>query len=232
VADELSLRRVAAVRRRRLRLLGTVLIAYGLLGIALFVGVAYALDRPIDEAGRLTVSIEGQRGALLESLEEASLTIGLTAEGIDGMDDSLAQAQAATERASVLSLGVATSMYELRNAMTISLFGAQPLIGLAGGFEQSGQQLEQLSQDVAAIGQALDANRGDAREVAESMRRLSTSVEELTQSVRDGPALEISSDAIEGMRLGIYAVIAWMLALALGCVAAGMACWLSARSPR
>ncbi|CAN5842757.1 hypothetical protein BH24CHL6_BH24CHL6_16230 [soil metagenome] len=232
VATQLTLRRMAAARRRRLRLLGTILIAYGLLGIALFAGVAYALDRPIDEAGRLTVSIEGQRGALLESLEEASLTIGLTADGVAGMDASLAQAQAATERASVLSLGVATSMYELRNAMTISLFGAQPLIGLAGGFEQSAQQLEQLSRDVAAIGQALDANRGDALEVAESMRRLSTSVEQLTESVRDGPALEVSSDAVEGMRLGIYAVIAWMLALAVGCVAAGVACWLSARAPR
>ncbi|HUG48391.1 MAG TPA: hypothetical protein VMP67_08270 [Candidatus Limnocylindria bacterium] len=227
---DLALRRAASRRRRRLRLLGTLLIAYGLLGIGLFAGVALAVDRPIDEAGRLTVSLEGQRGALLDSLSEASRTIDEAADGVLNMDGSLEQAQAATERAATLSVGVAASMYELRNAMGLSILGAQPLIGLAAGFDQTGQQLELLAQDVAAIGEALDSNRGDAREVAEAMDRLSASIETLGDSVRDGPALEVSSDALASMRLGLYAVIAWMLLLAAGCVGAGIYCWMAARS--
>ena len=221
--------RAEARRRRLLRLLGTILIAYGLLGIVLFVGVALAIGGPIDEAGRLTVSIEGQRGALLESLEQASLTIGQAATGVRGMDGSLEQARQATDRASLLSQGVAVSMYELRNAMGLTILGAQPLIGLAAGFDQAGQQLELLSQDVAAIGEALSSNRGDARMVATSLDRLSESVGDLTQSVREGPGLQVSSDALEAMRLGLYALVGWMLLLASGCVVAGVACWLAAR---
>jgi hypothetical protein len=228
VAEAMALR-MDARRRRLLRFVGTVLIAYGVLGIVLFVGVAYAIERPIDEAGRLTVSIEGQRGAVLESLEQASLTVDEAAGGIRGMDASLAQAGQATERAAQLSIGVATSMYELRNAMSLSIFGTQPLIGLAAGFNDAGQQLELLAVDVAAIGEALEANRDDAAAVAASLDQLSVSVAALTQAVRDGPALEVSSDALDGMRLGIYAVIAWMLALAVGCVAGGVACWMAAR---
>ncbi len=227
-AEELA-RRARIRRQRGLRLLGTILVAYGALGIVLFIGVAYAIERPIDEAGRLTVSIEGQRGALLESLEQAALTIDEAAAGIRGMDSSLARAGEATDRASQLSLGVAASMYELRNAMTIQILGTQPLIGLAAGFDQSGQQLELLAEDMATIGEALEANRDDADAVAVSLGELSESVDTLTRAVRDGPALEVSSDALDGMRHGIYAVIAWMLALAVGCVAGGVACWMAAR---
>jgi hypothetical protein len=223
-------RRHHARRRRVLRTAGTVLIAYGVLGVLLFAAVAYAVDRPIDEAGRLTVSIEGQRGALLASLEQASTTIEEAAVGVRGMDASLEQAGQATDRAAQLSVGVAASMYELRNAMGLTVFGIQPLIGLAAGFDETGQQLELLAQDVAAIGIALEANRGDAVAVADSLAQLSRAVDELTQAVADGPALQVSSEALDGMRLAIYGVIAWMLALAVGCIAGGVACWRAASS--
>jgi hypothetical protein len=223
-------RRHYARRRSVLRTVGVVLIAYGVLGVLLFAGVAYAVERPIDEAGRLTVSIEGQRGALLASLEQASATIEEAAIGVRGMDASLEQAGQATDRAAQLSVGVAASMYELRNAMGLTVFGVQPLIGLAAGFDETGQQLELLAQDVAAIGIALEANRGDAVAVADSLAQLSRAVDDLTQAVADGPALEVSSEALDGMRLAIYGVIAWMLALAVGCIAGGVACWRAANS--
>lgn len=224
-ADHDVARRRFARRRRVLRAVGSVLIAYGVLGVLLFAGVAYAVERPIDEAGRLTVSIEGQRGALLASLEQASATIDEAAVGMRGMDASLEQAGQATDRAAQLSVGVAVSMYELRNAMELTVFGVQPLIGLAAGFDETGQQLELLAQDVAAIGSALEANRDDATAVADSLTQLSRTVEDLTGAVADGPVLEVSSDALDGVRLAIYGVIGWMLALAVGCIAGGVACW-------
>lgn len=227
-AEQIALR-LESRRRRFLRVAGSVLVLYGLAGLVLFAAVAVSIGQPIDEAGRLTVSVEGQRGAVLEALEEASVTIRDAATGVRGMDLSLAQANEATQRAALLSQGMALSMFELRQAMLLQVFGVQPLIGLAPGFEQTGQQLELLAEDVAAIGEALEANRDDAGRVAESLDRLQAAVRALNDGVRDGPSLEVSSDALEGMRLGIYAVIAWMLALAVGCVVGGVACLAAAR---
>lgn len=227
-AEVIALR--AAVRRRRaLRIIGTVLIGYGVLGIGLFAAVALAIDRPIDQAGELTVSIEGQRGALLDSLQQASTTIDQSASGVRGMQTSLVQARAATDRASTLSRGVATSMYQLRDAMAVSILGTQPLIGLATSFDQAGQQLELLGEDVAAIGQALEENRDDAETVAAALDNLRSSVEDLTERVREGPRLEVASKALAQLRLGLYAVVAWMAALAVGSVVGGLACWIGAR---
>jgi len=65
------------------------------------------------------------------------------------MDASLAEARAATDRASNISRGVAQSMFQLRDtvAVEIPLLG-QPLVGLAPSFDQSGQNLELLGEDV------------------------------------------------------------------------------------
>jgi hypothetical protein len=221
--------RLEARRLRLLRIVGTVLVIYGVAGLLLFSAVAWAVGQPLDEAGRLTVEIEGQRGAALEALDQATITIEDAAAGVRGMDSSLAQANDATQRAATLSVGVAASMRELSNAMRMTIFGVQPLVGLAPAFEQTGEQLELLGQDLLAIGSALEANREDARSVAGSLERLRQAVELLNEGVRDGPRLEVSSEALEGMRLGIYAVIAWMLALALGCVVGGLACLAAAR---
>jgi methyl-accepting chemotaxis protein len=230
---DLAAARVAARRRLRqrrlLRLVGSVLIAYGLSGVVVLATVAQAIGAPLDEADELTVSIEGQRRAVLQSLSSAEETIDQTTAGIRNMDASLEQARAATDRASQLSLSMATTMYQLRDQMAITVFGIQPLVGLAPGFDQTGQQMELLSSDVAAIGEALNANRQDVETVAASMERLKRSVQRLADAISEGPRLEATSEGIANVRLGIFAVAAWLITLAVGCVLGGLGCWWLAR---
>jgi hypothetical protein len=145
------------------------------------------------------------------------------------MDASLVQARAATDRAAQLSLNMAATMYQLRDQMGIAVFGVQPLISLQPGFDQTGQQMELLSADVAAIGEALGANREDVDTVAQSMDQLRASVEQLATTVREGPRLEATSDTLAGIRLGVFAVVAWLVNLAAGCMIGGVACWWAAR---
>lgn len=232
-AADLAEVRVAARRRLRqrrlLRIVGSVLIAYGVSGVLVFAAVAQAIGRPLEEADELTVSIEGQRTAVLQSLASAESTLQQTTIGIRNMDASLEQARAATDRASQLSLTMASTMYQLRDQMAITVFGIQPLIGLAPGFDQTGQQMELLSNDVAAIGEALSANREDVETVAASLGRLQQSVARLADAVREGPRLEATSEGIAAIRLGIFAVAAWLITLAIGCVLGGLGCWWLAR---
>lgn len=203
--------------------------AYGISGIVLFVAVAQAVGGPLGEAGQLTVSIEGQRTAVLSALDEAVDTIDATTEGIRNMDDSLVQARGATDRAAQLALTMAATMYELRNQMGITLFGVQPLAGLAPGFDQTGQQMEALSADVNAIGDALTANRQDVDTVAANMEDLKQSVDRLATAVRDGPRLEVASESLATLRLGVFAVVAWLITLSVGCLLGGILCWRAAR---
>lgn len=209
-------------RRRRVQIVGGVLIAYGVVGIVIFLIVASAVTRPLERARELSQSVEEQRAALVESLEQAETTIDAMADGVRRMDTSLADARVATDRSSTIARGVASSMFQLRDAMSIQVFGAQPLIGLASGFHQAGAQLELLAIDLVTIGGALDANRADTVTTASNLDTLAQSVHSLTEAVRTGPGVEIAESTLDAYRLAIFGVAGWLLLLALGCIAAGV----------
>ena len=141
---------------------------------------------------------------------------------VDHMDTSLADAKTAIDSASTIAHSVATSMYGLRDAMSISIFGAQPLIGLAGNFDSSGQSLDQLGNDIATIGTALDANRTDVTTTSQNLSDLADSVHALTVSVQDGPSVAVKPRTLDAVRLAVYAVTGWLIVFALGCLIAGI----------
>jgi hypothetical protein len=209
-------------RRGRLRLVGAGLALYGLIGIVLFIAIAVNVARPLERARQLAESVDSERAALIDSLTQAETTIRQMSTGITGMDTSLADAKTAIDQASTISHGVASNMYGLRDAMSIDIpLIGQPLSGLAPGFDSSGQNLDALGTNVAAIGTALEANRTDVNATAVNLSDLADSVHGLTTSVRDGPAVTVSTKTLDAVRFAVYAVTAWLVLFAIGCLVAG-----------
>ena len=209
-------------RRPRLQLLGIGLAGYGITGLVLLVLIALAINRPLERAQQLSASVEAQRVALIDALDQAEVTIDQMAAGVGRMDTSLADAKAVTDRAAAIAHGVAASMFRLRDAMALTIFGAQPLIGLAAGFDQSGQQLDLLGVDMRTIGAALEVNRADVVTTATNLTQLAVSVGTLTTAVREGPSVDISTATLDAVRLAVYAIAAWLGVFAVGCVIAGL----------
>lgn len=209
-------------RHPRLRLIGLVVAAYGLVGLLLFVTVAIAINGPLERAHRLSVTVDEQREALVATMEQARATLVDMSVGVGGVDESLASAQAATDRASTISTSLATSMFGLRDSMSISIFGTQPLASLAAGFDTSGQQLSTLATDLTTISTSLQANRGAVETSSASLGKLAVSLAELRVLVRDSPDVEISTASLDAVRLAVYAICGWLAVLALGCVVGGL----------
>ncbi len=224
---------VSRRRERARRLLGVALTVYGLIGIGIFMAIALNVARPLERARSLSESVEEQRAALVDALEQAEVTIEQMSDGVGGMDASLLDARSATDRASIIATGISTSMFQLRDSMmiTIPILGGQPLAGLAGGFDNTGQQLTLLSQDLTAIGAALETNRADVATTAEDLALLASAVADLSTAVDEGPTVDISIVTLDSVRFGMYAVAGWLALLAVGCVLTGLYLLLS-RSPR
>lgn len=206
------------------RPLGLVLVVYGVGGLILLGAGLLALARPLESIDRLTVSFEQQRSALLASLRDTSRTLATAGDTAAGFDASLAQSRASAVRAADLSRDVSGTMAELATSMRISIFGSQPLAGLAPPFERAGSQLQQLGADLDAIGAALDANAGQVRTTALELTRLRGSVDRLVTGLEGTGEVGVSSGSLAALRLGIVALMLWLAGLAGGCVAAGW--WL------
>jgi hypothetical protein len=113
--------------------------------------------------------------------------------------------------------------------MQVSIFGLQPLAGLSSGFSDAATQLDGLSTDLTTIGQSLDSNRDDAQAVAQSLDDLSSSLTDLKTAVSAGPQLDDVAKSLDSLRIGILALLAWLGALAIGAVVAGIGCFVVAR---
>jgi hypothetical protein len=223
VVDEATLR-AARRRGRRVQLLGLALIAYGVIGIVIFAAVAAAINRPLERVGELSQSVEEQRTALIDTLEQTEDTVRQMSGGVRRMDASLEDTQAAVDRSSSIAQGVALSMFQLRDSMniTIPIINTQPFSGIAPSFDQAGQQLQLLSQDLTTIGTSLDTNQSDVILTADSLVSLADSVGALTATVRDGPGVGIPEDALDAFRFALIAVAGWLLLFAVGCVLVGV----------
>ena len=209
-------------RHPRLRLLGLAIAAYGLIGLLMFVTVAVAINGPLERAHALSVSLDEDRAGLVATMEQARATLVDMSLGVGGVDDSLANAQAATDRAATISTSLASSMFGLRDAMSITILGTQPLQSLAAGFDTSGQQLSALATDLATISSSLNTNRGAVELTSASLGKLAVSLAELRVMVRDSPNVEISTASLDAVRLAVYALCGWLAVLALGCLVGGL----------
>jgi hypothetical protein len=197
------------------------LIVYGIVGIVLFAGVAIGINRPLDRLQRVSASVEEQRTAAVSALDQAETTIEDMSEGVGRLDTSLAEVDAAIDRASQIATGVASSMFQLRDSSNIEIFGQQPFAGLSASFDVAGTNLTLLSEDLAGIGAALDANRGDVVLTSENLSELADSVGELSDAVSEGPSVDVSAASIDMVRLAIFAVCGWLVVFAIGCVLLG-----------
>ena len=209
-------------RERRLRLLGVALAAYGLTGLILFVAVAIAINGPLERAHNLSVTLDDERAALIETMGQARTTLEDMSVGVSGADTSLGNAKTATDRAAGIANSLATSMFGLRDSMSLTIFGAQPLAGLAAGFDDSGQQLSTLSTELTTIGVSLNNNRTAVSTTSTDLAKLALSLGELTTLVRDSPGVEISTASLDAVRLAVYAICGWLAVFALGCVIGGV----------
>ena len=211
------------------RVAGTALIAWGIVGMVLLTLFFSGLAAPLADINNMATSLDTQRTAALEALDSARETIDKTAVGVRGMDSSLADAKAAIDRASSIASSIGSTMGGLADAMQITIFGLQPLSGLSGGFSDAETQLGGLATDLETIGQSLDANRDDAQAVAESLDGLSTALADFGEAVNAGPQLDDVVRSLDSLRIGILALLAWLGALAVGAIAAGIGCFVVAR---
>ena len=219
-----ALLRSARRRGRRLQLLGLALIAYGVIGVGIFTAVAVAINKPLERVGELSQSVEEQRAALIDTMEQTEQTVRQMSESVRRMDTSLEDAQTAVGRSSNIASGVALSMFQLRDSMniTIPIINTQPFAGLAPSFDQAGQQLQLLSQDLMTIGTSLETNQGDVVLTADNLVSLANSVGVLTETVRDGPGVGITDEALDSFKFALIAVAGWLLLFAVGCALVGL----------
>jgi hypothetical protein len=206
---------------RRRRLVAWALVVYGILGLAIVVAGGLT---GFEVAGRVEELAAEADGTLLA----ASRATEAAADSFTSVDGSLVEAQTSATSGAELAREASTTLGELAAAMELSVFGAQPLLPLAGDFAESAELADELGGTLDTVGSSLDATRTDMSRIGDE---LTTLAEELA-SLRGTDAVE-ETDATgpPPLRLFVGLLLAWLAIPALGGLLGGLALLASQDRP-
>jgi hypothetical protein len=148
-----------------IRRVGLGLVAYGALGLIL---VTAALVGGWSGITRID--------AAMGSVAEASATLEAVADAFAGFDASLESATRSADHAAVASRDAATAAAGLADAMSLSIFGAQPLLPLANDFRRQATDLRAVAGDLDQLAASLTNDRSQIKGIHDHVRALSARV--------------------------------------------------------
>jgi len=185
------------------------LIVYGVLGLLLVVSGAVL---GLEVAGR----IERLASAADGTLAAAARSTRAAADSFTSVDASLSDAETSIGQAATLSRDAGATLDALSAAMELSVFGAQPLLPLAGQFATSADQAEELAGTLVAAGGSLSDTRTDVAAIGIELESLSRELEGLGTSAA-------ADDAAPPLRLFVALLLAWIAVPAVGALVVGTA---------
>ena len=197
--------------RRSVRLLGWMLAIYGLLGLVL-VGAAVFAIGPLLARASVAADSAG------DSLAAAAIALDHTATAFDGFGHSLDDARTSSAHASQLLKDASATSAQLADAMSVSIFGAQPLLPIAQSFRRNSDELRGVSEDVSTMSDAIGRNARDVSAVRDDLRILRDRVTRLAKdaaAAKDGPRVEPAHGILA------YGLAIWLGLLAIASVIAG-----------
>ncbi len=189
-----------------MRSLARVVQGLGVLGLLACIGFAIV---GLPAASRVD-AILGTSDATLGTAASAARR---AADAFDGFDASLGEATVAAGEAAALAERSAQTARDLSAAMSINIFGTQPLQQLAGGFDASASDLDGLGGTLRTMGDALQGNGDDLAALQTQLTRLADQLEQLSAPRRLPSILPATVGLLVLLALQSLGVLAAGLAL-------------------
>ncbi len=190
------------------RAAGYLLVVYGLLGFVLVVSGALV---GLDAAERLE-RLASDADAAITS---AAAATEAAADSFANVDASLAESRSSADAAAALAREASGTLTALATAMSLSIFGAQPLLPLAAEFTTSAEQAAELAETLDGVGASLGDTRTDIARIAPDLERLSVELGALAR----GPE---RSAGTPPLRLFVIVLLAWLLMQSIGTLLGGL----------
>lgn len=185
---------------RAARAIAACLVAYGALGLVTFAALAASVAPAL-----ATVD------SLASSSSELQAALERTHDAFEGFGASLVQAERSTEGAAVAARQGAQTAQRISSAMSVSIFGAQPLLPMSNDFRQQGDELTALAGELEDLAAALRRDQGDVAVLQDQVLVLRERVGIVAASWR--PAVPVAPVLV--------GLIAWLALQAVAALVAG-----------
>ena len=183
------------------------MIAYGVIGLIIIVVAMLVTVGTFARIETLSESVGAPLRSTARTVGEASTAFGRFA-------ISLGEAQQSSEDAAALAHESAATMSGLADAMSVTIFGAQPLAQAAEGFREVSGQLDGLGEDLESVADALGHNISDVQNAGTNLRDVRDQMDSLLDEfgeTSDGPAEgQSTTGGVRVASMALYALLIWL----------------------
>jgi hypothetical protein len=209
----------------RLGFLRTAAIAleiYGVLGLFITAALLVVGYSTFSQVSTLQAGLERERGSLVQSIRTVSRTLADTAASTTNFQRSIDGARSSADSASGLANQTAGTFRQLGRSLNITLFGLQPLAGLAPQFDQSADQMQQLAISLGQTRDSLAQNGADVRRVGADLGQLQRQLDAVAGALEQ-PGLLGASQELLPFEIAFYGMCLLVFLQSLFSVVAGAA---------
>jgi uncharacterized phage infection (PIP) family protein YhgE len=219
------------VRYRFLRSAAIALCAYGVLGLAIAAAMLLVGISTFTQVASLQHTLESERLSLVQSIRTVSATLHDTAGATTGFQQSIDQARAAADQASSLTNTSAGTFRELGARLgAVSLFGIQPLSGIAPQFTASADQLQQLAISLGGARDALGQNGSDVQRVGTDLNQLQGQLDSIATSLSQPGVLGLDAQGLVPFQVAFYGMCLLVILQSAFSIVAGIVLYQLSRA--
>ena len=205
------------------RRLGTALLAFGIVGVALAAAVALAFAATAMTARDLVDRLADDQARLASTLEELAATTGALGSSIDNAGSTLESSSTAMVNARDVLDELSIASDQLAASLDISIFGGRPFAAAADRFRQLSAEVLVLRDDAATIAERLDTNGQDLGAMSTRVRAFETQLQDYADRIANSGRIGAIGTAVS-----IAGLVGGLLAAWIG-VAAGACAWFGWR---
>ena len=199
------------------------LVLYGIIGILVSVVLLVVGSTTMGQIGTLQNTLEGERSSLVASIRAASKTLADTGTATNDFQTSISGARDSADTASKLANDTAGTFRDMAGNLNISIFGIQPLAGLAPQFERGADQLQLLAISLGATREALAVNRTDIQRVATDLSQLQRELDAVARSLEQPNVLGLGNQSLTPFKFAFYGACLLVILQSVFSIVAGLA---------
>ena len=205
------------------RRLGWLLSIYGLVGVVATIAVLVGSITLGYQIGRLKDSVASQRQALVSTLDSTILLLGTVTSAAGNIDTSLTAASATVGKAADLATSAGDAAQTVADAANFSIFGAQPLAGIAKPFADIATQAHEIAGQITTVTTSLDGLSGDLTAAVPALEQIQAQAQTAKDNLQANDKLDDLPTYIGFGIVGVGIYLAWLGMTSLG------ALWLGRR---
>jgi hypothetical protein len=209
----------------RLGFLRTTAIAleiYGVLGLFITAAMLIVGYGTFSQVTALQGGLEAERASLVRSIRTVSTTLADTAASTVNFQRSIDGARTSADSASSLANQSAGTFRQLGQSLNLTIFGLQPLAGLAPQFDQMADQMQQLAIALGTTRDSLAQNGSDVRRVGGDLQQLQRQLDTVAAAMEQ-PGLFGASQQLLPFQIAFYGMCLLVFLQSLFAVVAGAA---------